>query len=275
MEPWIEAEFKYAKKLKECSPEKRKSLYAEAYGNVCELHNLFRTEKDPEKRTAGTSPMLIKRLSKLCKSTDNILEVGSGRGYTCVKLAPYVQAIFGVEVSEPSFIEANELIKKNALHNVQLYHSSAQDLTALFKQSTFDKVISIDVLEHLHPDDALDHIEQVYTILKPGGCYIIVTPNKLTGPHDITRKFYPKSTVPLGFHLNEVTYTDLKTQLTLIGFKRFRSFLAVSRLPVLFNNFRYPTSISIYFERLYKEANQPMVKKILSRFITVKIIAIK
>jgi len=276
MDPWTKAEFEYAKKLKECSADKRKALYAEAYGTVSALHNVARKNKDPEKRTAGTSPKLVKRLAKICSRSDRILEVGAGRGYTCMKLAAHVESMVGIEVSEPSFNEAKNLVRDQGLENVQILHSSAQDLTTLFNPESFDKVISIDVIEHLHPDDAHDHIEQVYRVLKPGGCYIVHTPNRINGPHDVTSVVYPESREPIGFHLNEVTYSELKRQMNNIGFNRFKSFLAFNRYGFIANAICYPALISIFLERLYKSAESiTLARKILSHFIGIKLIAYK
>jgi predicted SAM-dependent methyltransferase len=44
-------------------------------------------------------------------------------------------------------------------------------------------------MEHLHPDDAFEQLKQIYTALTPGGLYICTTPNRLTGPHDVSKYF--------------------------------------------------------------------------------------
>jgi 2-polyprenyl-3-methyl-5-hydroxy-6-metoxy-1,4-benzoquinol methylase len=205
-----------------------------------------------------------------------VLEVGAGRGYTCMKLAPHVESITGVEVSEPSLNEARALIREHDLRNVELMHYSAQDLSKLFASESFDKVISIDVIEHLHPEDARDHLEQAYQVLKPDGCYIVVTPNRINGPHDVTQEVFPTSRKAMGFHLNETTYSDLTRQMSVMGYRKFKSFLALNRLTFLSDSICYPASLSILFERLY-EASQSITaaRKILSRLIPVRLIAIK
>jgi SAM-dependent methyltransferase len=45
-----------------------------------------------------------------------------------------------------------------------------------FKTSTFDVVTMLAVLEHLHPENLTDLIEEVYRVLTPGGVLIITTP---------------------------------------------------------------------------------------------------
>jgi hypothetical protein len=57
--------------------------------------------------------------------------------------------------------------------------------------------------------------------LKPGGRYLVVTPNRLSGPHDISRAF---DDVARGFHLKEYTYGELSRALRQAGFRRVRVF---------------------------------------------------
>ena len=47
---------------------------------------------NPEHRTAGTSKQLVQLLSQILKKNDHVLEIGCGRGYTCLKLAPSVMS---------------------------------------------------------------------------------------------------------------------------------------------------------------------------------------
>src|SRR4051794_34537025 len=50
--------------------------------------------------------------------------------------------------------------------------------------ASIDLVISFELIEHLHRDDAVDHVREVYRVLKPGGSYVCGTPNIVCGPHD-------------------------------------------------------------------------------------------
>jgi len=220
-----ELEFEYGKRLRESSALERKVLYAEAYSVVSDLAKQRFTSTDPECRTAGTSKRLVQVLSQIVKQDETILEIGSGRGYTCLMLAPFVKSITGIEVSDPSIAEAKELISGNGISNAALKHISAFELTDHFRASEFNVCISIDVVEHLHPEDALEHFNQVHTVLKPGGKYIIIMPNRLDSPHDITREEYPGSKTALGFHLNESTYREIIKDLKNSGFKKFQTLL--------------------------------------------------
>jgi SAM-dependent methyltransferase len=84
-------------------------------------------------------------------------------------------------------------------------------------ENSVDVAYSDQLMEHLHPDDALDQLKNIFRSLKPGGSYICMTPNRISGPHDISLYF---SDVPSGFHLREYTTTDLVKILKDAGFSK-------------------------------------------------------
>ena len=89
-------------------------------------------------------------------------------------------------------------------------------------------VISNQVIEHLHPDDLYGHFKGVYSILSSGwGRYIFTTPYRYVGPSDVSKIF--KCDKPMGMHLKEYTYQELKELLERAGFKDIQ---AVLRIPV-------------------------------------------
>lgn len=275
MEAFKKLEFEYAKKLRKSNYVERRELYSEAYSKVSVLR-MAELPKDIRKRTAGTSDALLNCLRRICKSEDNILEVGCGRGYTCLKLAPHVKSIFGTDVSDPALTEAIYLLKENHIDNVQVIKVNADELMARFEKKSFDKVISIDVYEHLHPEDAIKHLSQVCSILKPNGEYIIITPNRLNGPHDITKKVFPHSSNAIGFHLNETCYTELIELMKDIGFTKFRSFLYFKRGHFSISCLLYPTAINLLIEKIYLYLRTNFfLSRILSKFLPIKLIAKK
>src|SRR5690606_9445989 len=162
MEEWKRLEFEYAKRLRECQdvPERHR-LYGEAYDRVMSLVTDSYDSDDPESRTAGTKPNIVKAIAKLADRTDDVLEIGCGRGYTCLKLAHSVRSIVGTDVSTPMIDEAREVIAANGITNVSIEQVSAMELVDRFAPESFSLAVSIDVVEHLHPDDAREHVRQV------------------------------------------------------------------------------------------------------------------
>ena len=82
-----------------------------------------------------------------------------------------------------------------------------------------DLAYSSHLLEHLHPDDAPDHLREVARVLKPGGRYLCVTPHAIYGPHDVSR-YFDKS--PTGFHLKEYSVREIRPLFRKSGFCRLR-----------------------------------------------------
>jgi len=78
-------------------------------------------------------------------------------------------------------------------------------------------------MEHLHPDDVREQLRNILAALAPAGVYVCLTPNRLNGPHDISRAF---SDEPRGFQLKEYTMTELQALFTATG---FRSVVAYAR----------------------------------------------
>lgn len=264
MEEWKKLEFEYARQLREAACEERRSLYSEAYSRVSEL--MIQTlPKEVERRTAGTSPGLVRYLTKRCNVNDSILEVGCGRGYTCLKLSKYVSSIIGTDISSPALSEAADLMQKQSVGNVRFHKLNAFDIDTVFTKESLDKIISIDVLEHLHPSDAIRSLRAAHTLLKPGGQLIIVTPNRLDGPHDITKTEYPEAKAAKGFHLNETTWSELLPILKQIGFRKCRSFLSHNFMGFPISGLQYPSLVNRITERVYDLiAGIPIARRLLA-----------
>ncbi len=275
MEDYKKLEFEYAKLLRESDTEERRKLYSEAYSAVSKLAIKRFTSKSPEKRTAGTSKKLVYLLSKMATKNDRVLEVGCGRGYTCLGLAPYVNSIVGVDVSEPSIKEARGILFQHKIKNAEIKQCSAFELYDHFSNNEFTLCVSIDMFEHLHPEDAKEHLQQVFNVLKPGGKYIVIVPNRLNGPHDITKEEFPDACAALGFHLNESTYREMKNIMKSIGFNKFRRLYSLKFHNKYIKPLILPCEINFIAEILYSMLPNVLCPNIFDKLMTIKLIAYK
>jgi len=248
-------EIQYGRKLRKSTKKERRTLVSEAYEAVRKLRSSQIEEnvwRKVRKRRAGSSRRLVDALIMLCNHDSRVLEVGCGRGHTCSKLAPYVECIAGIDASESNVEEARGLLLEANITNFQVYKALADSLPECFAPQSFDKVMSIDVLEHLHPDDHLAHLSDAFELLRPGGCYIAIAPNRFTGPHDVTRIIYPDATEPMGFHLNEFSYGDIVRDMKNIGFHNIRSPLPIWPLtPTISNKLLIPSKWFIRIENTF------------------------
>lgn len=118
---------------------------------------------------------LIKR--GILTKESKILEIGSGNGAFVYALSSQGYKITGSEIND-TYIKAAK-----RLFGINLTYSKGEDLSAEIKDK-YDVVLSFDVFEHIPDTDA--HVKQVYSVLKKGGYYALVTPNKYTNiPYEI------------------------------------------------------------------------------------------
>lgn len=100
-----------------------------------------------------------------------ILEIGAGTGAMLDALRARGFDARGVEVREDLIAEARRWYGALPIERV--------DGTALpFDAASFDAVVSFDVFEHIPDSDA--HLAEVRRVLRPGGVYLLQTPNKWT-----------------------------------------------------------------------------------------------
>jgi SAM-dependent methyltransferase len=120
---------------------------------------------------------------------------------------------------------------------------------------------SIHVMEHIHPYDALEQLKDIHRILVDHGMYICVTPNRLSGPHDISMFF---DEVPSGFHLKEYTNTELSNFFKQAGFSTVRTYGAVRGI-----YFNIPFFLIRFLESLLGGLPRPL-RKVIARLPLIK-----
>ncbi len=156
--------------------------------------------------------------TELLKKDLKILEVGCGAGRLISDLTQKGFSAIGFDISKSLIIEGNMRYP-----DAMKFLASGDSMP--FSNSTFDIVLSFDVLEHI--SDVQGHLSEVRRILKTGGFYLFQTPNKLTNmPFEIiiNRSFteYKK------YHCSLQTFWSLKKLLNAHGFT-----LTFSNIPIM------------------------------------------
>lgn len=98
-----------------------------------------------------------------------VLEIGSGAGGLLNHVRSGGFDVVGVEISAERIAEARASFRGLPIQQVS-------GVTLPFPDATFDVVLSFDVFEHIADSDG--HLEEVRRVLKPGGWYLLQTPNK-------------------------------------------------------------------------------------------------
>lgn len=209
-----EVERGLAQRLRDADKPARRTLYTEVYGDLYRLlpdHPQILMAGSPASRTAQIAK-LVGALAPHLGPTDTFLEIGPGDCQLSFALAPRCAFVHAVDVTDG--IPAGAARPANfALH-------ISDGTTIPLPGAGVDVAFSDQLMEHLHPDDALDQLRDVYRVLKPGGTYVCITPNRLSGPHDVSRFF---SDVAEGFHIHEYTAAELARLMRAVGFRGVRA----------------------------------------------------
>jgi SAM-dependent methyltransferase len=196
-----EVEKEIADRLKAArDPVARARIFATMYDELFERvpdHPRLTVQRDPEAERRQVERLLV-ILGPHLKPDIEYVEFGAGSCALAFTVAPRVRRVRVVEIADQ--IPASVARPEN--FELVLYDGFTLDLP----EGTADVVFSEQFVEHLHPDDAERHFALVHRILRPGGRYLLRTPERWTGPHDISRWF---SDAPRGFHLREWSYADL------------------------------------------------------------------
>ena len=102
----------------------------------------------------------------------NVLEIGTGEGYGAEILASHATRFITLDKTTP------ENVYQAA--NVEFIEAAVPPIPAA--NNSFDYVVSFQVIEHIKRD--FEFVREVYRVLKPGGKFIVTTPN---APMSLTR----------------------------------------------------------------------------------------
>jgi SAM-dependent methyltransferase len=203
----FEIESELADRLRRATKIERKTLYKEVYGE------LFRRVElpgnvDAQKAQVG---LLLQLVEPFLTQSTAFLEIGAGSCDLSLALAARLQRVWAVDAIDPI------VDPKRAPESFSFV--SDDDFAGVVPAGSVDLALSCHFVEHLHPDDLRDHLAAVHGKLVVGGVYVVVTPNRLYGPHDISKHF---SDVPVGFHLREYTHFELAAEFEAAGFESVR-----------------------------------------------------
>jgi SAM-dependent methyltransferase len=90
-----------------------------------------------------------------------------------------------------------------------LYEGAIFDALQQVEDASIDLFYWNDVLEHILDDEIDAYLQLIYRKIATGGVVVTITPNRLYGPCDVTRLFYPPGTKAMGFHFHEYTYSEV------------------------------------------------------------------
>ena len=204
-----EIEKALAARLRHATKLERQTLYRTLYDQLFQRipHHPQLSRRSSAEETRQAVAAQMKFLAPYLRPDTTFLEVGPGDCALALAVAQRVRRVYAVDVS-------SEITKGiDAASNFTLVLSDGSSIPV--PAASVDVVYSNGLMEHLHPDDAVEQLRNIYAALVPGGVYICSTPHRFTGPHDISGHF---DDVATGLHLKEYAVRDLEPLFRKAGF---------------------------------------------------------
>lgn len=196
-------------RLRCATAEERRALYRTVYDELFQ-----RVPDHPQNVCKGlaadqqaSTDLQLALLGHFLRPDSVYLEIGSGDCHLAKAVARRVRQAYAVDVSQ--------VIPEMGVwpENLRLIISDGVRIDV--PPGSVHVAYSNQLMEHLHPDDAIHQLREIYNSLAPGGVYVCVTPHGFSGPHDISGYF---GSEPRGFHLKEYTHGELNALFRTTGF---------------------------------------------------------
>ena len=211
LEKIYQVEVEQANRLRSATATERRSLYSKVYGDYFRqlpFHPQL-TIKHNETFKKSRVDYQLRQILPFIHENGKFLEVGAGDCSLSIAASKYCKEVYALEVS-------NEIADNSQFPpNVKLILFDGFNIP--LQENSIRVAYSNQLMEHLHPDDAEEQLRSIFRVLRKDGIYICITPNRISGPHDISRFFTNK---PVGFHLREYSANDLRDIFLRTGFKR-------------------------------------------------------
>jgi SAM-dependent methyltransferase len=205
-------------RLRRSTKDERNELYRVVY------NELFRHVPDHPQLTRKASAAeqqasvanLLRIIRPVLRPASTFVEVGAGDCSLSVRVAALVRQVIAIDVSD----EITSRVAFPANMRLVISDGSSVPLPA----GSVDVMFSHQVIEHMHVDDAKEHVANAARALAPGGVYIVITPHAASGPHDISRYF---DSVASGLHMKEYSNGELAALFRAAGFSRVRHAIGI------------------------------------------------
>ena len=215
LEEEYEFERRLANKLRNSSSNERAKLYRSVYDEFYSRESLY------AKLSGFGSPETISKaihtqiefLRRFLRKDLIFLEVGPGNYSFAAEVAQFVKLVYTADVMSS---KCDRVASLGTIQQIVF-----DGLIIPLKENSIHLIYSHQVIEHLHLDDAYEHFKNIYRVLVQGGFYICITPNRINGPHDISKYF---ASMASGLHLKEYTTSELFHAFRIAGFKKIKAY---------------------------------------------------
>ncbi len=261
-----EIEKELALRLRNSTKKERRVLYSQLYNELFQRvpeHSLLSKKTDPALQLEHAL-YEIGVMKRFVDKQVTFLEIGAGDCSLSFEISKSVKKVYAVDVS-------SEISKNHSCpRNFELIISDGLNLN--IPPGKVNIAFSRNLVEHLHPDDIVEHLQNVLTVLVKGGVYVFHTPHRFMGPFDISRYF---DETAAGFHLKEYTNKELRQLAKKAGFSKVEVFVGARDKYIVVSPFVIEfleSMLSIFPYRLRKKI---CTTKIVRHILGIRIIATK
>jgi len=109
------------------------------------------------------------------KDSDVVLDAGCGTGRITRLIAKNVKKVYAIDFSPKSIDILNRKLYEEKIYNVETYVCSILDPLPILEK--VDKIVSIQVIQHIHRNEINKALMNLYEQLKPGGVFVATVYN--------------------------------------------------------------------------------------------------
>jgi SAM-dependent methyltransferase len=202
----MELEYRLTQTLLNSRPEERTKVWAASYGQLYSDLPWLAESSSVEKRNVQSQ---YRYVLKLIPPGSRVIEIGSGVGLLANYLTENGRPCVATEITSERGLRESE--------GVSWHTTDGIHLADFEPPGTYDAAVSMQVIEHFHPDDVEEHFRGALALLRPGGQYVFTTPHAFLGPADLSRVFSLDR--PRFMHLKEYTHRELGATARRAGFR--------------------------------------------------------
>jgi 2-polyprenyl-3-methyl-5-hydroxy-6-metoxy-1,4-benzoquinol methylase len=188
----------------------RTKLFAEVYEFAHDCMQIY-LESGFIKHDFLSCHLFGKTIDRMFTKRGSMLELGCGRGNLLLTFKNLGWRCRGIDIDTSHVLD--EVKPDVASFDILFYRDTKR----------YDLIVIDQVLEHIPKKDCLFFLENSYEMLKKGGILVSRAPNKLTGPHDVSRWFLPLGSKAEGTHFNEMTLSETINVMRKSGFTSFKT----------------------------------------------------
>lgn len=165
----------------------------------------------------------------LPKKADRVLDLGCAIGTMSFALAPFCNAIVGVDYSERAIRLCRNFLDQSQISNIHFICSDASN--SGLKAESFDVIVCADLFEHLYPDVSRKVLDECARLLRPKGKLVIWCPSST---HFL--EILKRHNIILKSDISHVDYKSMEYflhELPKRGFSIKKNYYAESHLPYI------------------------------------------